>query len=117
VFNLFLALVISTLLLQLAMIKTVSAKQYSDPTRPPGVSQKQLNNTVHEKKTSWRLSSTLIASERKIATVNGKLVRPGDRVNGAVLIDIQAWNVTLKKNDKLFKVYMFNKKKIHKINR
>lgn len=93
-------------------LNTVLTKTLNDPTRPPGVSF-QLKSSVVPKKYLWRLNSTLIASSRKSARINGKLVRQGDSVNGARIIDIQAWDVTLKRNNKTFKIYMFNKK-VHK---
>ncbi|MFV1982264.1 MAG: hypothetical protein ACC657_01895 [Thiohalomonadales bacterium] len=90
-------------------LNAVLAKALIDPTRPPGVSF-QLKSSVVPKKSLWRLNSTLIASSRRSARINGKLVRQGDSVNGARIIDIQAWDVTLKRNNKTFKIYMFNKK-------
>jgi MSHA biogenesis protein MshK len=91
------------------IVSPVFAVQYLDPTRPPGATiLKQLAYPI-AKPSGWLLSSTLIASERKLATINGKIVRKGERVNGAVLVDVQALNVTLRKNNKKFKVFMFNK--------
>ncbi len=94
------------------LLISVNATPLQDPTRPPN---QQLQKKSLYKGTSqyrWKLSSTLISSERKIATINGKLVRPGERINGAILVDIDAWNVTLIKNNKEFKVYLFNRNKI-----
>jgi hypothetical protein len=92
----------------------VLAKPYVDPTRPPGAIVQKKSGTSVSKRTPWRLSSTLIASERKIATINGLLLRQGERVNGATLVNIESWNVTLEKNNKKFKIYMFKNLKIRK---
>jgi len=91
------------------VVQGVKASSLLDPTRPPGITYQQRVSVI-KKQTLWRLSSTLISSNRKSATINGKLVRQGDSINGAKIIDIQAWDVTLKRNNKKFKVYMFNRK-------
>ncbi len=88
---------------------SVNANQLNDPTRPPGVLFKQNKLYKNIQQYPWRLSSTLISSERQIATINGKLVRPGEKINGATLIAIDAWTVTLIKNNKEFKVYLFDR--------
>lgn len=108
---------IVSLAIVLLPINCLIAKAFVDPTRPPGATTQQQVFSSVRKNSPWSLSSTLIASKRRIATINGKLLRPGERVNGAILIDIQAWNVTLKKNNKTFKIYMFKKPKIIKANR
>ncbi|MFV2061474.1 MAG: hypothetical protein ACC653_12380 [Gammaproteobacteria bacterium] len=102
------------LLFLVIKFNTVMANTLFDPTRPPGAQTQKQSKPSSKRYPSWRLSSILIASERKIATINGKLLRKGDRVNGATLIDIQSWNVTLVKNNKTFKVYMFKKLKVRK---
>jgi len=107
--------VIALLLLQ--SISVVFGSQLVDPTRPPGAAVQKHSLFSIKNRSPWRLSSTLIARERKIATINGKIVRQGERINGATVIDIQAWNVTLRKNKKTFKVYLFSKNKIRKKNR
>lgn len=100
-----------------APLNSLLAKSLTDPTRPPGMVFQKHFSSVVKRNSPWKLSSTLIASDRKLATVNGKIIRQGDRVNGALLIDIQSWNVTFQKNNKKFKVYMFNKLRIHKSDR
>ncbi len=104
-----------TLLSVLIQFNIVEASTFIDPTRPPGIiSQKQSKGLIKRHNPSWRLSSTLIASERKNATINGRLVRTGELINGATLIDIQSWNVTLQKNNKKFTIYMFKNLQIRK---
>ena len=106
---------ITLVVITLLPLNVVLAKKLLDPTRPPGATTHQNSSSV--KKLTWHLTSTLIASERKVATINGKLIRQGEQVNGARLIDIQAWNVTLLKNNKTFKVYLFEGTRVRKNNR
>ncbi|VAX01651.1 hypothetical protein MNBD_GAMMA22-2056 [hydrothermal vent metagenome] len=85
-----------------------------DPTRPPSFEVKGNKTASSQGYSPWRLSSTLLSTGREHATINGKLIRRGESVNGATLINIYPLYVTLKKNNKLFNVYMFKKTRVRK---
>jgi hypothetical protein len=80
-----------------ALLVTTPAAALEDPTRPPGYGVSQPQATVPASP-RWRLQSTLIAPGRRLANINGKMLRPGEHVNGAQLIEIQAAHVILRHN-------------------
>ncbi len=83
-------------LLGLLLARPGFAQALGDPTRPPAVySLGALPSVAEEKVVEWQLSSILIGVERSLATVNGKLVGPGDSVDGARVESIQRGGVTL----------------------
>lgn len=43
----------------------------------------------------WRLQSTLVADDRRLAVINGRTVSRGDRVDGAQVVEIGDGGVTL----------------------
>ncbi len=110
-------ILILAVIVQFTFIESVVAKAFVDPTRPPGVNVKTHKKMSVAKYSAWRLNSTLISADREIATINGKLIRRGENINGATLVNIYSLYVTLKKNEKLFKVYMFKKMKVNKVSR
>jgi len=69
--------------------------QLSDPTRPAGMPSAGKRPGI---KTAprWVLSSTLIAPMRRLATINGKTVRVGDKVNAAEVVHIAPDRVALR---------------------
>lgn len=55
----------------------------------------------------WVLSSTLISTTRRVAVINGKAVRQGDRVDeGVTVVDIKPSTVVLKNAQGVFSVTM-----------
>lgn len=64
-----------------------AAAELPDPTRPPLSS----GAVVHRKgpPRKWQLTSLLISPERKVAVINGQVVRVGDSINGARLVSIE----------------------------
>lgn len=87
-------------------LRFTQAKTLHDPTRPPvtqiSTTQQNKNNTLQ-----WQLSAILISAERRIATINGIIVRQGELIQGAKVLDIQAVTVTLKKQNKDIRLYLF----------
>jgi hypothetical protein len=61
-----------------------------DPTRPATSAASAASDTA------LTLESVLLARERKIAVINGKLVAEGDSVGGAKVISIGKNNVRLR---------------------
>ena len=105
-----------------------------DPTRPPTVKNKILKPIVKAKKPpkpkvkskNWVLSSTLVASDRRTAVINDKVLSLGEKINGSKLIDIQSGKVKLlakgktrtleiiKKDVKIKNVKIKKRKNFHK---
>jgi hypothetical protein len=65
----------------------------TDPMQPPTVKA----GVVMQKssKPRWRLTSTLIGQNRRLATINGKTIKVGEKIAGAKLLEIEPASVTL----------------------
>jgi hypothetical protein len=93
-----------------------------DPTRPPRASVAPQKDQAAKVATSatkktWSLDSILIAKERRIAVINGVIVKKGKRVNGARVVSIKKSSVTLYKKGKYFKLSLVSKSKTGHKNR
>lgn len=64
-----------------------------DPLRPPGPVSASAPSSFNA--AAWRLSSTLVAEGRRVAIINDRPVRVGDRVGGARVLAIDAGRVQL----------------------
>ena len=72
-----------------------NAETLVDPTMPPGIEFTQHRAGI-KTAPKWVLTSTLIASTRRVATINGKTVSVGDRIGGARVIQIEPSQVALR---------------------
>jgi len=68
-----------------------------DPTRPAslGSSSPGRADKTHS---GWRLDSTLVAPDRRVAVINGKRVSAGESVDGARVIEIRKLDVLIQVN-------------------
>lgn len=68
-----------------------------NPMQPPlKVQQSLINNKkANTVKPRWVLSSTLIASSRKVAVINDRTVRVGEHIKGALVTRIGPKTVTI----------------------
>lgn len=67
-----------------------------DPTQPTALNERARASTSSVVAgPRWRLQSTLIADDRRLAVINGKTLRVGDAVDRATLIEVRAEGVTL----------------------
>ena len=77
-------LYLATLLLALSA-KMAMADRLTDPTRPMEVKE-----TAQDAYQTVRLEAILRSEERLLAIVNGKIVRPGDRIGDTRIDEIQS---------------------------
>lgn len=56
----------------------------TDPTRPPATAAGRAVLTGHQP-LKWRLTSTIIGPERRVAVINGRVLQIGEPIDGAVL--------------------------------
>ena len=87
-------------LLLVVLTSSVFAAVYNDPTRPPW---------VHDKGPKAYTGTPVVAGifyskTRQVANINGKLVKVGDVVGNASVINIGPQQVTFKRGDKTFSV-------------
>jgi MSHA biogenesis protein MshK len=68
----------------------------ADPTRPTAAfrSGSGTGGTTAVP-AKWTLASTLIAPDRRVAVINGKVVQVGQKIDGAELVAIEAGSVLL----------------------
>lgn len=86
-------------LLTLLAMPGQSASQ--DPTRPPVFDGPAAASTaVKASAPRWRLSSTIVARDRRSAVINDQVVVAGDNIAGARVVEIEAAKVTLSANGK-----------------
>ena len=86
-----LLLVLCTLL----SVLPIWANVLIDPTRP--ATKQKTTSSVHVggAHRSWTLESTLVAPNRRVAVINGKLVSEGESVEGALIIKIRKLEVLI----------------------
>ena len=92
------------------LIPSLSLAALEDPTRPPGSRSSTPNGSHHVQQRKWVLTSTLISRERRIATINGKIVVPGDMINGARVIEILPALVTLRSEQRKIRINLLSGK-------
>lgn len=79
---------------------SLHANVLTDPTQP-ATRQKTVNtNSVSTVVHSWKLESILVAPNRRVAVINGKLVSEGEYVDGARVIRIRALDVLVQTPNK-----------------
>lgn len=79
-------------ILLLALAGTAAAQTLRDPTRPPG----RVARGEPASSGGFVLQSILNSQERKAAVINGKVVGPGESVDGFMLIGIAENEAVLK---------------------
>lgn len=80
----------------LALAGAAGAQQgLGDPTRPTSLAEPEPVARTAQSGPRWRLQSTLVAEERRLAIINGRTVGPGDRVDGATVREVRRDGVTL----------------------
>ena len=91
--------ILTTLLLMLPAV----ASEFKDPTRPAGI-KTVYSSSNKDRVRSWKLTSTLISSDRRHAIINGRLVSIGQTINKAKVIAIQPNEVELLHGKKRFRI-------------
>jgi len=71
-----------------------------DPTRPYQYGEQVQIEQALDAKVQWRLSGVRINADKRSAILNGKLVKEGDKLDGAEVTEIKPAQVTLQQEDK-----------------
>lgn len=96
-----------TLLLLLAMLPTAGAAviadapEMRDPLQPPNLRQPAEQRIDPDR---WKLTSTLVSDDRWVAIINGRVVGPGQTVDGARVLAVERSSVRLRVNDHTFTI-------------
>lgn len=67
-----------------------------DPTKPLVRPEAVKSTGIAVPHHGWTLESTLVAVDRRVAVINGKLVSEGDSVDGAEVLEIRKFMVLVK---------------------
>ncbi|NOG60204.1 MAG: hypothetical protein HND53_06855 [Proteobacteria bacterium] len=93
--------------------------ELSDPTRPATYFEESIEPIYVEEfdsgtkeKISWKLSAIRISDNDRTAIVNGKLVRVGDEVESAKVLEINPLSVLIDHEERKLIVRLFNIKVI-----
>jgi hypothetical protein len=87
------------------------AETLVDPTKPVGYSAPITQTQVEQAPATeqgWVLNTTLVSPYQKIAMINGKRLKVGDDINGAVVVTIDHQEVDLRHDGKLFTIKLHN---------
>ena len=76
---------------------TLAQTGVGDPTRPTSLSEPEPDRAAVQGP-RWRLQSTLVADDRRLAVINGRTVVQGARVDGAKLLEVRQDGVTLEQD-------------------
>ena len=93
----------------------IANAELPDPTRPANyiveteepVFVEVFNEDTNEQ-LSWKLQAVRISDKDKTAIINGKLVRIGDEINHAKIVEIKSQSVVIDHEDKKLIVRLFN---------
>ena len=77
----------------------------TDPTRPAHFRGEKV--AIRKGNADIKLSSIIVSKERRFATINGKTVQEGDKINNFEVIAIKRGYVVLSGDDDTFKVHLF----------
>ncbi len=77
------------------LVPLALASALSDPTRPANRDTAGSVRKVMPDNRAWVLSSTLVAPQRRVAVINGRLVSEGELVDGAKVIEIRKLKVLI----------------------
>jgi hypothetical protein len=86
-------------------IATAQSQTMRDPTRPPGVSA--VRTVPGAAPGGLVLQSILISPERKAAVISGKVVGPGESVDGYMLVAIAENEAVLRNGDKIRRLRLY----------
>lgn len=89
---------IHTFIILAIALAVCSGLHARDPMRPPTAAEIRTwlsDESGQRSHSPWQLQSVLIASDRRIAVINGQRKRIGDTINGAGVLSIEPGRVTL----------------------
>jgi len=91
----------------ISLVPLVLATSLEDPTRPNNHSVFAITPVPDVKEDDWKLHSTLIAPDRRIAVINGEQVSEGDSVGGAKVLQIRHSSVLIQTRERNFTLHLF----------
>ena len=77
--------------------------ELSDPLAPPAPDVDAVE-PAEPGPADYHLASTLIAGDRRVAVINGRIVAPGETVDGAEVIAVERGSARLRRDDEEFTI-------------
>jgi len=93
--------------LLLALAAQAPAEVLDDPTRPPG---HPLPSSGKARVRGWHLTGIWIRDGQRLALINGRLVRPGQHIDGAQLLTVGPTAVRLRKGERIITVRLLSRR-------
>lgn len=90
------------ILLLAGLAGLAQAEVLDDPTRPPGHRLSAPGKPARAP--GWHLSGIWIHEGRRLALINGRLVRPGQTVDGAKLVAVTPTTAKLQRGERIITV-------------
>jgi hypothetical protein len=90
----------------LSLLSLEAAMALEDPTRPTDPALSTLTHAAGPENSSWVLNSTLVASNRRIAVINGTQVSEGESVGGARVVQIHKSYALLQTSGRSIKLHL-----------
>lgn len=90
---------VATILCAFVAMAAPLRAELADPMRPGGHAPRSSVSAPH-----WVLQSTLVSDSRRLAVVNGDIVRVGDRVAGARVLSIHSGEIWLERRGRRFRL-------------
>ena len=78
----------------------VTASTLADPTRPADTALFSTNQEFTAASNGWVLNSTLVATDRRVAVINGQHVSEGESVDSATVLHIRKMDVLIQSGGK-----------------
>ncbi len=102
-----------SVLLFALLLPAFSAQAVTDPTRPPAAMtvNKEVPEDEPQQQTEIQLQQILMSSSGNRAVINGKVVKPGDSVDGAKVLSISSDTVVVNYRQNRQKLSLINKTK------
>lgn len=105
------------LIVCLSPMMTLAKAELPDPTRPATYMVENLEPVFFEEietkeSINWKLSAIRISDSDKSAILNGKLVRAGDAIGSAKVVEINPLSIVIDHEERKVIVRLFNTKVI-----
>ncbi len=106
-----------TFILLLLPVISIANTELPDPTRPASYVVESVEPVFFEdinvnEKINWKLSAIRISDKDRTAILNGKLVRAGDDIGPAKVLEIKPLSVVIDHEDRKLIVRLYNTKVI-----
>jgi MSHA biogenesis protein MshK len=91
----------------LVLAAAANAQTMRDPTRPPGAGAAKAGPAAAPSGGGLVLQSILISQERRAAVISGRVVGPGESINGYMLVGLSEGEAVLKNGGEVRRLRLY----------